>query len=366
MIDAQTFTDIVLRRGYEFFSGVPCSHLAGPIELLSRKRQYVPAANEGAALSIAAGARLAGARSAVLLQNSGLGNLVNPLASLVLPYRIPLLLLVSMRGWPLGTDEPQHEVMGAATWSVVDSCGVSTALIQPNLDSLEEALDLADKAGLRSEPFCVLIPRGTVADAEADADACAAETGLDPRAAVRIVAEFCTGDPVISTTGYTSRELFSTADHASHFYMQGSMGHALALGLGAALRRPDRRTVVLDGDGAVLMHMGTLSTVGHAAPENLLHIVLDNGVYASTGGQATTSASVNWPALALANGYRLASRCRSESELVETLRRSAHEPGPNLVAVEIRGTVTPAPARASSRLTLPGIRARFERQFGVA
>ncbi|MCS7477824.1 phosphonopyruvate decarboxylase [Umezawaea endophytica] len=360
MIGAPEFTAALLEHGYEFFTGVPCSYLGGPISVLSEQGRYVPAANEGAALAIAAGARMAGTRSATLLQNSGLGNLVNPLASLVLPYEIPVLVVVSLRGWPVGTDEPQHEVMGRVSQSIMDGCGVDSALLEPTVDSLEEALAAAGKADLRGRSFCLLVPKGTVASV---GSAPAAPSGvLDRAKAVRIVAAHVGDAAVYSTTGYTSRELFAAADRAGNFYMQGSMGHALALGLGTALRRPDRRVVVLDGDGAVLMHMGTLSTVGHLAPPNLLHVVLDNGSYASTGNQATTSTTVDWPELARANGYRQAWGCADGAELRAALSEAGKVPGPSLVAVRVRADETAAPPRASARLTLPGVRARFERE----
>ena len=120
---------------------------------------------------------------------------------------------------------------------------------------------------------------------------------------------------MFGTTGYISRELYGLADRPANFYMQGSMGHALALGLGAALARPQRRVVVLDGDGAVLMHLGTCATVGGIAPPNLVHVVLDNGTYESTGGQRTTSSTVDWSALGAAAGYRSAVVCDDAASL---------------------------------------------------
>ncbi|QUQ65405.1 phosphonopyruvate decarboxylase [Kutzneria sp. CA-103260] len=365
MIGAEEFAAALLAQDYRFFSGVPCSRLAGLVSVLSsREGRYVPAANEGAALAVAAGARMAGTRAAALIQNSGLGNMVNPLTSLVLPYEIPVLVVVSLRGWPAGTDEPQHSVMGRTTVPMAGLYGVSSMLLGPSLDSLAEALAGAQKADADGEPFFLLVPKGTVGSAEpAPAPV---NGGLSRADVVRMVSAQARDAAIYSTTGYTSRELFAAADRPGNFYMQGSMGHALALGLGTALHRPDRRVVVLDGDGAALMHMGTMSTVGHLAPANLLHVLLDNGTYGSTGSQPTTSATVDWPALARANGYRDAWWCADGAELPAVLNKALTEPGPCLVAVRIRASETDVPPRASAELPLPGIRARFEHELAVA
>ncbi|RSM70811.1 phosphonopyruvate decarboxylase [Kibdelosporangium aridum] len=364
MIGADEFAAALLDQDYQFFSGVPCSRLAGVTSILSsHEGRYVPAANEGAALAIAAGARMAGTRAAVLIQNSGLGNMVNPLTSLVLPYEIPVLVVVSLRGWPVGTDEPQHNVMGKATKPMADLCGMPSMVLEPSLGSLAEALASSQKAEMDGKPFCLLVPKGTVKSAD---PAPTPSSGVLSRVdAVRIVSAQARDAAIYSTTGYTSRELFAAADRPGNFYMQGSMGHALALGLGSALRRPDRRVVVLDGDGAALMHMGTMSTVGNLAPANLLHVVLDNGTYGSTGSQPTTSATVDWPALARANGYRDAWLCADGAELQGVLGKALTQPGPCLVAVRIRASETDVPPRASAELPLPGIRNRFEHELAV-
>ncbi|MFI8933367.1 phosphonopyruvate decarboxylase [Streptomyces sp. NPDC053474] len=367
MIGAEEFAAALLARDYRFFSGVPCSRLAGLVSVLSRHEgRYVPAANEGAALAVVAGARMAGTRAAVLIQNSGLGNLVNPLASLVLPYEIPVLVVVSLRGWPVGTDEPQHNVMGRTTESTVGIHGVPSMLLEPSLASLEEALACARQAEAAGKPFFLLVPKGTVGAAEPFPLPAGPDRMLTRAEAVRMVSAQVPDAAIYGTTGYTSRELFAATDRPGNFYMQGSMGHALALGLGTALRRPDRRVVVLDGDGAALMHLGTMSTVGHLAPANLLHVVLDNGTYGSTGSQPTTSATVDWPALARATGYRDAWSCADGSELQTVLAKALTEPGPCLAAVRIQAAESDVPPRASAQLPLPGIRARFEQELAVA
>ena len=164
---------------------------------------------------------------------------------------------------------------------------------------------------------------------------------------------------VFGTTGYISRELYGLADRPANFYMQGSMGHALALGLGAALARPQRRVVVLDGDGAVLMHMGTTATVGGMRPANLVHVVLDNGTYESTGGQLTTSSTVDWSALGAAAGYRSTAVCADAASVRQALDAAQAAPGPHLVAVRIAPAPGVTPPRVTGSLTPAGLRARF-------
>ncbi|MCX4902784.1 phosphonopyruvate decarboxylase [Streptomyces sp. NBC_00878] len=367
VIGAEKFAAALLAQDYRFFSGVPCSRLAGLVSVLSgHEGRYVPAANEGAALAVAAGARMAGTRSAVLIQNSGLGNLVNPLTSLALAYEIPVLIVVSLRGWPVGTDEPQHSVMGRTTESTAGLYGVPSMLLEPSPASLEEALACAREAEATGKPYFLLVPKGTVETAEPVPISVGPDRTLSRAEAVRMVSARVADAAIYGTTGYTSRALFAAADRPGNFYMQGSMGHALALGLGTALRRPDRRVVVLDGDGAALMHLGTMSTVGHLAPANLLHVVLDNGTYGSTGSQPTTSAAVDWPELARATGYRAAWSCADGSELPTALDKALTEPGPCLVAVRIRAAETDVPPRASAHLPLAGIRARFEQELAAA
>jgi phosphonopyruvate decarboxylase len=354
MISSEAFCAGLDRAGIGLVTGVPCSFFGGPLRLLERQPgRYVPAANEGAALAIAAGARLTGRRSAVLIQNSGFGNLVNPLTSLLLTFDIPALVFMSLRGWPdPAQDEPQHAVMGRRTHALLDALDVPYRVLAPSAASLADVLDAA--------PMFVLVPRGTIAPAPSD-------PGLPPefgrREALAALVPYLADALVFTTTGYISRELYGLADRPETFYMQGSMGHALALGLGAALSRPGRRVVVVDGDGAVQMHLGTCVTVGATAPD-LLHVVLDNGAYESTGGQVTTSATVDWRALGAAAGYRSATVCDSAADLAKALSVLADAPGPHLVVARIAAAPGITPPRVTSGLSPVELRQRFEAAAG--
>ncbi|MEV6974452.1 phosphonopyruvate decarboxylase [Kitasatospora sp. NPDC093806] len=361
MISAEVFCEELTRRGFTMATGVPCSSFGGPIALLSRDTDtYVPAANEGAAVAIAAGVALAGGRPYVMLQNSGLGNLINPLTSLVATYRIPLLIFVSLRGWPdPATDEPQHAVMGPSTHALLDAVGAPhhTLRADDDLARFSEVLDAAQKDLEAQRPVFVLVERKAIGTVPAEVDT--GRTGVPSADAMRLIAELAPEAALVATTGYTGRELFAVADRPGAFYMQGSMGHASAIGLGVARTRPERTVIVLDGDGAALMHLGTLSTIGHAAPPNLIHVVLDNGAHESTGGQCTTSGTTSFAVAGTAAGYRGTAECRSLDEVREAVREALDSPGPHLISVRTLPRTGVIPPRATSALGAEDIRDRF-------
>ncbi|CAJ65001.1 putative phosphonopyruvate decarboxylase [Frankia alni ACN14a] len=359
----------MIAHGFSSATGVPCSYFAGPIEWLSRDKRYVPAANEGAALAIAAGAALAGSRTAVFAQNSGLGNLINPLASLQMTYDIPVLAFVSLRGWPdPSQDEPQHAVMGQATARLLDALGAARWLLTAAASDLDGILDEAERELARGRPAFVLVEKGAIAGVveggeggEGGAGGAGDLPPLCTRAQVLRAILPDLGDlPIISTTGYTSRELFALGDADNHFYMQGSMGHAAAIGLGLSHTLSDAQpVVVLDGDGAALMHLGTMSTIGFTAPANMVHVLFDNGSYESTGSQATTSPMTDFTQIGLACGYRQARECSELGEVQSALRLMLSTPGPHLLVVRVASGRGTAPPRATSAMSAPEMHRRF-------
>jgi phosphonopyruvate decarboxylase len=360
MIDPERFCVELERRDCAFFSGVPCSYLQGPFARLEERERYVAAPNEGVAVSMAAGAELAGRRAVVLLQNSGLGNLLDPLTSLLMAYEIPLLLFVSLRGWAdPSADEPHHAPMGRSTIPVLDAVGIAHGILQPHHADLIRLLDRADEARRAGRSFAVLVPSGTIGTCRTSPKP--TEEALARKDAVAVLARHLVGSLVYSTTGMISRELFATADRAEHFYMQGSMGHAIGLGLGTALTRPSVPVAVIDGDGAALMHLGGMALVGQQRPANLTHVVLDNRVYESTGGQSTRRGPVRWADLAQALGYRTGQSCDTVAAIAAHLDEIAHRPGPHMVAVPIDRGGSPTPPRVTSTHTNSEVRARFQR-----
>ncbi|GGM41582.1 thiamine pyrophosphate enzyme [Longimycelium tulufanense] len=369
MITPEDFTASLAAHGVDFVTGVPCSYFTGPIAQLTEQNRYVPAANEGAALAIAAGAAASGRRGAVLAQNSGFGNLINPLTSLLIPYDIPVLVFMTLRGWPdPGQDEPQHAVMGTSTHPMLDAMGVRHWTLRETSTVLDEVLTPAMAELAQGRPAFVLVQKGAIGSAKPCLPPdLAAEERLQRRDVMRLVLEGLPDARTVATTGYTARELFALGDADRNFYMQGSMGHAMAFGLGIALARPEQKhVVVFDGDGGALMHLGSMSTIGASAPANLVHVILDNGVYESTGAQPTRSTRVDFASLGRATGYRTHELCRTESELKAAVVRIAQEPGPHLLAVRTAPSVDAAPPRATSAVSAGDIHRRFTAVLGAS
>lgn len=348
------FRDELARRGVEWFTGVPCSFFGGLIQNLA-KDSYIPAANEGAALAGACGIALAGKRGAVMIQNSGLGNMVNPLTSLSAVYDLGILMLISHRGDPReAPDEPQHQVMGAATEPLLDTLGIPHWRLPRRLDEVGPVLDAAIVEVSQGRSAVILVGKGTIGPASPGAPLDSPRPA--PAEVLRVIADRITDELVVATTGYTSRRLFAERDRSANFYMQGSMGHASSIGLGVALANPRSRVLVLDGDGACLMHLGALGTIGQLAPANYVHIVLDNGCYESTGGQSV--AAVRYDAAALAAGYRKAARAATLNEVSARLGDLITGSGPAMLVIEV-GSDSTAPPRATASLSATEIRARF-------
>jgi phosphonopyruvate decarboxylase len=318
MIEAGVFLKAAQARGFSFYSGVPCSYLKPFINSVidSDELQYVGAANEGDAIAISAGAELAGKRSVTMFQNSGLGNTVNPLTSLNYSFRIPTLIIPTLRGEPGGpADEPQHELMGAITTDMLSLMQVAWEYFPTEESEVAASLDRAvAHMDEHSMPYALVMKKGSVAPVKLQSKPVEKPPGqftgelASPVASrhdvlLAIQAAAPANSVLIATTGYTGRELYACADKPNQIYMVGSMGCAISLGLGIALAQPERPVIVLDGDGAALMRLGAQSIVGYEAPDNLTHVLLDNAIHESTGGQATVSRSVNFPAIAAACGY---------------------------------------------------------------
>ncbi|MEQ8231546.1 MAG: phosphonopyruvate decarboxylase [Gammaproteobacteria bacterium] len=374
MIHARDFVDAARQRGFDSYAGVPCSFLTPFINYVigDPALHYVSAANEGDAVAIAAGATLGGKRAVAMMQNSGLGNAVSPLTSLTWTFRLPILVVCTHRGAPGVTDEPQHELMGRITGRMFDTMEVPWREFPRSVDDIGPTLDAIDEhARSQERPYALVMQKGTceafpLAARAPDRPPPAAIIGGSGHAATRaarpsrhtvlerLVERY---DPartvLVATTGYTGRELYAIADRANHLYMVGSMGCASSLGLGLALARPDLDVVVIDGDGAALMRMGNLATVGAYRPANLTHLLLDNEVHDSTGAQATVAASVDFAAVAAACGYATVLRSDDPGEL--ELLDASRADGPRFAHLKIApGTLEdlPRPAIAPAEVAV--------------
>ncbi len=367
MIDADTFLSRAKFKGFDFFTGVPCSFLTPLINgvLNDRDARYVAAASEGEAVAIAAGAWLCGRETVVMFQNSGLGNAVNPLTSLNFPFRIPSLVVCTWRGGPGLSDEPQHELMGEITPDLFEVMRIPYDLFPAEEDRVAPMLDDAVTQMAESQlPSAFIMQKGDVADQDLG-DVTSPVAVLDGVVEdLRTNAAFPSrydslnamlgvlpdNAGIIVTTGKSGRELFTITDREQHLYQVGSMGCAAGMGLGVALNT-DKPIVVVDGDGALMMKMGTLATIGAYAPKNLVHLVLDNGTYDSTGGQPTVSGGVDFAGCAVASGYKRGIRVDDIAGIEKALANALASDGPILIHMKIapgslsklgRPTVKPA------------------------
>ena len=312
MIQPKDFIETLRARGVEFFTGVPDSLLknlcAYITDSIARENNII-AANEGGAVALAAGYHLAtGKTGCVYMQNSGEGNAVNPLLSLMDAdvYKMPLLLIVGWRGEPGVHDEPQHVKQGKVTLSLLETMGIPYAVLDDSWEKqVDEALQtIQETNGI----FALIVRKGTFEDYKLQKQE-TANWELGREEAIKIVVDKLREDDiVVSTTGMISRELFEYREtkgqgHAHDFLTVGSMGHASQIALGIALQKPTRRVIVLDGDGALLMHMGGMAIIGDYNPKNLVHIVFNNGAHDSVGGQPTVGQKIDVEAIAKAVGY---------------------------------------------------------------
>jgi len=356
----EDFGNILKQHGVQHGAGVPCSFFTPLVNYMTVDPglDYVSATSEGEAVAIAAGLTTAGKPAFALMQNSGLGNAVNPITSMLYIYKMPVVLLVSHRGEPGKPDEPQHELMGQITEELSKLCGLRTHVFDPErfeselrqmqLDSLPTAFVVRKgrlEGGPKAPPLSIRVTsRGRMPDNEGTFSPvlCREEAlaviapllngGLDGKSDTNAAA-------VVATTGKMSRELWELDDRdnskSNRFYMVGSMGCAAGFGLGIARAQPKRPVIVVDGDGALLMKLGSLATIGSLAPTNLHHIVLDNGAHESTGGQPTPSPAVDFALMAIAAGYRSAATVSDPKELLAMAERQLSSDGPTLLRVMI-------------------------------
>jgi phosphonopyruvate decarboxylase len=294
-------------------------------------------------VALAAGHFLATGRPAlVYMQNAGQGNAVNPWMSLTdtAVYGLPHLLLIGWRGEPGRPDEPQHVKQGEITRALLDTLGIAHAILPDDPAKADVALDAAFKHCMEeSAPYALVVRKGTFVPYRPGSHPTAASTLSREDAVIAVAKQMSDDAVVVSTTGKISRELYEYRDRAGvlgrDLYCVGSMGHASQIALGLALARPERRVWCLDGDGAVLMHMGALAIIGQRRPSNFFHVVLNNGVHDSVGGQPTAGLTTDLAAVARACGYSRAESVDSLDGLETALGELRTVPGPLLLEVRV-------------------------------
>ncbi len=362
MIEARDFVDACVKRDFSLWSGVPCALLDPFIEYVtgSRNLDYVAATSGGEALAIAAGAALGGRGGVAICPNTSLGDMVDPLTSLIFPYRLPLLLIVTQRGSEELGDGPPQELLGRITGELLARLRVESEPFPEEVAAIEPALArAAESMESNGLPFAFVMQRPCVEapprrerprPARRVCEESAGSFLRDPAQrmtrleAVRAIREALTGEEaVIASTGGAGRELFALGHRSHQFYVAGSLGGAAALGLGVARARRRRNVVVLDGDGAALMRLGTLATIGHCGPPRLTHVLLDNEAHETTGGQPSAAASIDLAAVAVACGYANVWRTDDPAELAARIAEAQKRKGPSFVHVKLRLSGEPAP-----------------------
>ena len=325
-MDVKNFVDAI---NCDFYTGVPDSQLKALCNYLMNTyginaNHHIIAANEGNAAAIAAGYNLAtGKFAAVYMQNSGLGNIVNPSASLLNPkvYNIPAIFIIGWRGEPGVHDEPQHIYQGEITLKLLDDLGIKFFVLSKDTSQQELNNIMQNFRVELNNNNCVgfVVRKGALTyDAKISYKN---NYFMIREEIIRHILKFSGDSPIISTTGKTSRELFELREtHERDFLTVGSMGHASSIALGVAINKPDKKIFCIDGDGAALMHLGSLAIIGSLAPKNLIHIVINNSAHESVGGLPTVASKINLPEIAKSCGYVNIFTAENYDSLDEALR----------------------------------------------
>ena len=347
MIRPSFFYQELASYGINFYTGVPDSLLKNLCAYVTDHAQnHIIAANEGGAMGIAAGHYLAtGQIPVVYMQNSGEGNIINPLASLVDKevYNIPVLLVIGWRGKPGVHDEPQHVKQGKVTTSLLETIDIPYAVLAKEEDKaciqIKNAVESMQKT---KECYALIIEKDTFENYQLSNVNSNLVLSLSREEAIKTVASAIgQKDVIVSTTGMISRELFeyramNEQGHERDFLTVGSMGHASQIALGIAMEKQDRYVWCFDGDGAAIMHLGGLAIVASKGLKNYIHVVFNNGAHDSVGGQPTVGLDIDLPAIAKAVGYKVAISVASKEELEKQLKTFSSVEGPILLEVRVK------------------------------
>lgn len=344
MIDPKGFYRRMKAAGIGIFTGVPdslLSSLCACIDDESAGSGHIVAANEGNAIAIAMGYHLSsGNFGAVYMQNSGLGNAINPLTSLADPqvYGVPMLLIIGWRGEPGMDDEPQHVKQGRVTSGQLNLLEIPAYILDAKSDS-EAVLTQAVEVMARTQaPVALLVRKDTFAPYTRQ-HAIATTSQWTREEALTTLLDLCGDDLIVCTTGKASRELFELrarrGEEQSDFLTVGGMGHTASLALGVALGNPSKRVVCIDGDGSLLMHMGALPVIGGQRPDNLVHVLLNNAAHESVGGQPTVADRMDFDAICRASGYTCYAKADSATAAATAWAQISLHHGPRMLELRI-------------------------------
>jgi phosphonopyruvate decarboxylase len=347
MLEPKEFYEALVGKDINFFAGVPDSSLKDFCAYISdniNSSKNIIAANEGNAIALVSGYYLAtGKIGLVYMQNSGQGNAVNPLVSLADPdvYNIPLLMIIGWRGEPGKKDEPQHLKQGKITLSLLETLGIPYGVLSENIEEAKKSLNKAvDYMREKKSPYALVVKKGSFEHYELQ-NKNKASYELSREEALKLVVDLLgEEDIIVSTTGKTSRELFEYREklgqsHSKDFLTVGSMGHSSSIALGIALQKPMRTVYCFDGDGALIMHMGSLAIISSQAPKNFKHIIFNNGAHDSVGGQPTVGFDIDIPTLAKACGYKTVFKAETREEVRGKMNLLKESEGPVLLEIRV-------------------------------
>ena len=350
MVNVDNFFSSLKHSGVEFFSGVPDSLLKDICAYITdntSSENHIISANEGNAISIAIGYHLATKKvPLVYLQNSGLGNIINPLLSLADQdvYSIPMILLIGWRGEPGVNDEPQHIKQGKVTTDLLNAMKVPYEVLSSETTS-EEADQIVKKivikAGNLNTPYALLVKKRAFQSYKLKLDKYYKRDLFREEVIEIIINALNPDDIVVSTTGVASRELFEyrtkkSQSHEKDFLTVGGMGHASQIALGISLFKKNRTVFCIDGDGALIMHMGALAVNANNAGDNFMHIVINNCAHDSVGGQPTVGDKIDIRGIATSAGYRWSKKVSTIEEIIKAIQEMIKVKGPALLEIQVK------------------------------
>lgn len=347
MIEPKEVYDSFIQNGIKFFTGVPDSLLKDFCSYISDNagnENHVISTNEGSAIALAAGYYLATSQPAlVYMQNSGLGNSVNPILSLADSevYGIPMILMIGWRGEPGKKDEPQHVKQGRVMLGILDVMELPYFILDKDSDNINELIQNAVRLSCeKNSPVALIVREGSFKKYDLKNNDTNNYT-LSREETIGLLIENLDGDEIIiSTTGKASRELYEYRErknqsHEKDFLTVGSMGHSSQIALGIAFQKKNKKVYVIDGDGALLMHLGAAAVCGTAAPDNFRHILINNGSHESVGGQPTAGFKVNFLEMAKACGYKSSSSAETRDDVLKEIGKLKSEKGPLFLEIKV-------------------------------
>lgn len=347
MIEPKEVYDSFIQNGIKFFTGVPDSLLKDFCSYISDNagnENHVISTNEGSAIALAAGYYLATSQPAlVYMQNSGLGNSVNPILSLADSevYGIPMILMIGWRGEPGKKDEPQHVKQGRVMLGILDAMELPYFILDKDSDNINELIQNAVRLSCeKNSPVALIVREGAFKKYDLKNNDTNNYT-LSREETIGLLIENLDGDEIIiSTTGKASRELYEYRErknqsHEKDFLTVGSMGHSSQIALGIAFQKKNKKVYVIDGDGALLMHLGAAAVCGTAAPDNFRHILINNGSHESVGGQPTAGFKVNFLEMAKACGYKSSSSAETRDDVLKEIGKLKSEKGPLFLEIKV-------------------------------